>query len=119
LRRDGFVAANAGDEPGILTTIPFRSRGRCWLYLNVEASNGEVRVEALDEAGQPILGADLAACQPISGDHLRVLVTFRDGHNEIRHDGLLRLRFHLRNASLYAFKLQQAEPLWPELNSHI
>jgi hypothetical protein len=119
LRRDGFVAAKAGDEPGTLTTIPFRSRGRCWLYLNVEASNGEVRVEALDEAGQPIPGADLAACQPITGDHIRGLVTFHDGHNAIGHDGLLRLRFHLRNATLYAFKLQQAEPVWPALDSRI
>jgi hypothetical protein len=117
MRRDGFVAASASDEAGMLTTIPFRSSGRCWLYLNVDASKGEVRIEALDEAGQPIPGADLASCQPIAEDHVRALVTFTGGRNEIRHSGLLRLRFHLRNATLYAFKLQQAKPMWPDLES--
>jgi hypothetical protein len=113
LRRDGFVVAEARGRTGTLTTIPFQVTGWCWLFVNADAAAGELLVEALDEAGDPLAGADLQACVPLGEDGIRAMVRFTGG-NAVQHTGRLRLRFHLRNARLYAFKLQNATPIWPE-----
>ena len=47
LRRDGFVSMDAGDAGGLLTTRPVRFKGR-YLFVNIDAADGELRVEALD-----------------------------------------------------------------------
>ena len=53
LRRDGFASMDAGDQPGMLTTRPVRFRGK-HLFVNVDAPEGELKVEVLGADGQPI-----------------------------------------------------------------
>ena len=54
LRLDGFVALEADHQGGTVITRPFELEGEC-LQLNVDASgNGDVRLELLDRAGNPI-----------------------------------------------------------------
>ncbi len=105
LRRDGFACWSAGPEGGTVTTVALRTEWATWPQLNVDASDGEIRVEILKDDGQPLEGCSLEDCLPITGDHTRALVQFgpRRG-NFIRHSGLIRYRFHLRNAKLYAFR---------------
>jgi hypothetical protein len=55
LRLDGFVSLEAKDRPGILVTRPFELAGGT-LELNVEAPDGEVVVEILDQKSTPIVG---------------------------------------------------------------
>jgi len=108
LRLDGFVMLESGDEEGTITTKPFQLQGR-HLELNVDAiDRGMVRVELLDETGQPIAG--------FSGDDAE---WFRDV-DQLRfqpvwvnqtdlatlQDRTIRLKIHLKNARLYAFQVR-------------
>jgi hypothetical protein len=100
--RDRFVSADAPATGGTLTTVPLRFAGQ---RLEINARTGEggdVRVELLDAAGRPLEGIPIS--KPFTGDDLRHTVQFPEPMNL----GALAsrpvcLRFHLRNAELYAF----------------
>src|SRR5262249_25897326 len=53
LRRDGFTSMDAGDAGGSLTTRPVTFRGK-YLFVNLDAPAGELRVEVLDQAGEAL-----------------------------------------------------------------
>lgn len=109
LRRDGYACWRAGAQGGTVTTGLMRLNWATWPMLNVDASQGEVRIELLDEQGKPIEGCAAADCEPITGDHVRAIVRFAPGRGTfVRHTGLVRVRFHLRSARLYAFKAPNA-----------
>jgi hypothetical protein len=115
LRRDGFASMDAPPGParpqrlpsttpaGTLLTRPIRFGGR-YLFVNVDATAGELRVEALDRAGRPLAGFTLADCEPIRGDVTRARVRWRDVDHLGQIAGrVVRFRFELVRASLYAF----------------
>ena len=62
LRRDGFASMDAGAEPATLTTRPVTFSGRR-VFVNAATADGELRVEILDEAGQPIAPFTLENCR--------------------------------------------------------
>jgi hypothetical protein len=103
LRRDGFVCIEAGDKPGVATTVPFRITHPPSLAINVDASDGEALVELLDEDSNPIPGFTKRDCAPIRGDHIRAPVRFK-GDAAALLGKAIRLRLHLGNAKLYAIK---------------
>ena len=117
LRLDGFASMDAYEGGGVLTTKTMVFRGRR-LEVNVRAPAapfgqqlrpaspyGAFDVSILDDAGRPIEGYSSDRCDTFAGDERRHVVTW--GSNE-RVDTLagrpIRLRFHLRNAALYAFQ---------------
>lgn len=103
LRRDGFVSHAAGADGGLLTTRPLRFSGR-HLFVNAAAAGGELRVEALDEAGNPLGPCSRERCAPVTGDATQQAVTWGNGGNLAELAGRpVRLRFHLRDAALYSF----------------
>jgi hypothetical protein len=107
LRLDGFVALEAGDLGGTVTTKPFKLEGG-HLRLNVDAGDGKVRVEVLDAAGKPIpsfSGESAIAYQGV--DALRLEPTWKD-HRELSAltGRTVRLKIHLNNARLFAFQIQ-------------
>src|SRR5262249_15433874 len=67
LRRDGFASMDAGEEAGNLTTRPVSFRGK-HLFVNAEASGGEVRVEVLDREGKVTAPYTKENCDPLHGD---------------------------------------------------
>ncbi|MBN2310863.1 MAG: hypothetical protein JXR94_17950 [Candidatus Hydrogenedentes bacterium] len=103
LRRDGFVSLDADAEGGALLTRPLQWAGS-HLFLNLDAPDGEARVEILDGAGQPVPGFSEAEAEPVTGDRIRAEVTWR---SEAGLDALagtvVQLRVHLANGRLYAF----------------
>lgn len=100
LRRDGFVSLDAGDDGGALTTQLFTHSGG-HLYLNgVASSGGSITCELLDATDQPLAGFEPADCSPLVDDSTHFAVNWRQ---QPLPDGPLRLRFHLRNASLYSY----------------
>jgi len=103
LRRDGFASMDARDQAGELTTRPVRFRGG-HLFVNLDAPEGELRVEVLDRDGRPIPGLDLARCRPVTGDSTRSRVTW-EGAAELAEvaDQPVRFRFHLTRGRLYSF----------------
>ena len=105
LRRDGFGCWEAGPEGGTVTTVAGRSNWATWPMVNVDATDGELRMEILDGEDRPIDGCAAEDCLPITGDHIREIVRFNEGRGSfVRYTGPVKFRFHLRNAKLYAFK---------------
>lgn len=74
----------------------------------MDAHAGRVRVEILDEDGKAIpgfCGKDVPAYQGV--DQLRLAPHWRDSADLSALVGrVVRLRFHLANAELYAFQIQ-------------
>jgi len=103
LRRDGFASMEAGSEPGTLTTRPVTFGGRR-VFVNAAAQGGEVRVEMLDEAGQPISPYTLGNCRPVSADSTLAEVVWSGAEDVSALRGkTVRFRFSVRQAALYAF----------------
>ena len=104
LRLDGFVSVEAGDEPGTLTTKPLVFLGDT-LEVNANAAGGVLTIEALDAMGKAIDGFTQDDCTPITMDSVRHTVRWKGGSDcHLLQGRPIQLRFHLRNAKLYAFE---------------
>ena len=103
LRRDGFASLEAGSEAAALTTRPV-TFGGSRVFVNAMAEGGELRVEILDEAGQPIAPYTVANCRAISADSTLAQVTWAGAEDVAALRGRpVRFRFSLRQGALYAF----------------
>lgn len=107
LRRDGFISLDSGEKPGTLVTKPFKLEGNK-LLVNVDAGTGAVTVAILDQAGKPLAGycgKEAASAQRI--DDLRWQPRWQE-HSDLStlKNQTVRLQFTLRNAKLYAFRVQ-------------
>ncbi|MBM4036983.1 MAG: hypothetical protein FJ290_00590 [Planctomycetes bacterium] len=104
MRRDRYVAREAGDKPGRLVTPPLILDAEA-ITLNVAVEGGEARVEILDEAGKAIPGFATQDCSPIADDSLAAPVAWKLSLSTVR-GRTIRLAFALRNARLFAFDLK-------------
>ncbi len=103
LRRDGFISLDADDAGGRLITKPLRVEGTC-LFVNLDAPNGEARIEVLDGQSRPIPGYSGDRSARVKGDAVRLPVTWGDATGLERLSGkTVRLRIQLKRAKLYAF----------------
>ena len=100
LRKDGFASLDAGATEGTMTTRLLDS-AQGSLAVNYAAPHGSLRVEVLDAQGEVMPGCGREDCDPLTGDSVNQAVTW--GRVRALPAGPLRLRFILRNASLYAF----------------
>lgn len=101
LRRDGFASLEADRDGGVLLTRPVRfSGGHC--FVNLRAPCGRLRVAVLDADGAPIPGFDMADCVPVSGDGIKLGVTWSGDLASLR-DRPVRFRFELFDGALFAF----------------
>lgn len=115
LRRDGFASMNhplsassverlqPSPGPGTLITRPVTFSGR-HLYVNLDAPNGELRVEVLDRSGRVIPAYAAAKANPVRGDSTRARVTWPGAGDLAAIAGEpVRFRFQLTRGRLYAF----------------
>lgn len=106
LRKDGFVALEAGEDEGWVLTRPFEIDGGR-LAINVDASQGEVRAEICDPDGKPIEGFRCEQCVPMWEDGVDLGVAWSDAVSlDPLRGRLVRLKIVLRNADLYAFAVR-------------
>ena len=106
LRLDGFVGLSAGENEGTVVTKPFKLDGNK-LLVNVDAHGGEVSVDVLDEAGQPLVGFSGEDGQPATKkDELRWQPQWKK-HTDLSalRNKVVRLKFRLRDAKLYSFQI--------------
>jgi len=103
LRKDGFASLDGGDNPGEVTTKRLKGlKGK--LRLNCEAGAGLLQVEVLDPNGKVLPGYKRMDCNEPRGDGIDQVITWAE-HDELPGgDEPLRLRFFLKNVSLYSFK---------------
>ena len=103
LRRDGFASMDATKQGGTLTTRPVRFDGK-YLFVNVDARQGELRVEALDAAGKPQAPFTKDNCVPIRVDKTLAKVSWQ-GTDELSTlaGRPICFRFYLTSGKLFAF----------------
>lgn len=106
LRRDGFVSVRAGQEEGTLLTKPFRLDG-AYLFVNADVcgKKSSLRVELLDESGQPVPGFTRRDCVVMKKvDSTKFLITWK-GHSDVSSlkGKTVRVKFYLKEADLYSF----------------
>ena len=102
-RRDGFASMEAGTGGGTLTTRPVRFSGR-HLFVNLDAPQGELRVEVLDRDGKVIAPFTAANANVVRGDKTLLKIDWKGGADLSRLAGQpVRFRFHLMIGALYAF----------------
>ena len=106
LRLDGFVCLEAKEDPGTIITRPFKLLGSR-LQVNVEATDGELRVEVLDAHSNPVKGFSGSHAETYAGiDGLRFEPTWgRSDLSELVGE-IIHLKFSLKNAKLYAFQIR-------------
>lgn len=103
LRRDGFASMNADGNGGALTTVPVAFQGS-HLFVNVDAPQGLLQVEMLDEAGKVIEPFTRENCVPLKADQTRHPVRWKGARDLSSLRGrAVRFRFHLTDGKLYAF----------------
>jgi hypothetical protein len=100
---DRFIRLGAGEASGTAVTKPFELSGNR-LELNVDARQGEIRVEVLDATGKPLAGYsgdDATTYRNV--DELRLSTRWKKPLSQIVGQNI-RLRFRLQNAGLYSFQ---------------
>lgn len=103
MKKDRYVAREAGKQAGKLTTHPFKFDAQ-ELLVNVVAKDGELRVQ-LTTAGKPIPGFQFNDCQPIAADAIATPVRWTRPISELKGQ-TVRLEFSLRDSQLFAFELR-------------
>jgi len=103
LRRDGFASMEAGDEMGTLQTRPVTFKGK-HLFVNLDAPEGELKVEVLDAEGNVIAPFTLENCIAAATDETKLEVEWTNASDlSSLRERPVRFRFHLRSGALYAF----------------
>jgi len=103
VRRDGFASMDAGAREGTLITRPVRFKGK-YLFVNVAAETGELRVEVLDKAGRVMPGLSRDDCVAVRVDKTLVRVRWKGVGDLSKLAGRpVRFRFYLTKGRLYAF----------------
>ena len=108
-RLDGFVSLEAGDREGVVETTPIADRSGS-LEINADASRGSVTVEVIDAEGQPLDGYRASNSQPLRSDLIHHRVRWGE-KEDLPRSGSFRLRFRLRNASLFSYTVVSARDL--------
>ena len=102
LRQDGFISVDAGEDEGILTTKPERLGGmRLFVNARTAGPGGTLMVEVLPGNGNA--SDTVLARGAFRGD--RVDAEVGGGELPRLPSGAYRLRFRLRSASLYSYRL--------------
>ncbi len=105
LRLDGFASLEAYSSPGVLVTktFPFKGTG---VVVNTDAGKGSVRLEILDDQGQPIPGFTREQARPITGNHLRARAawTSEAAPTDLR-GRRTRLKLYIENGHLYSLSI--------------
>jgi hypothetical protein len=105
MRLDGFVSVDAEYTGGEFTTPTILFSGD-HLTLNTDTSaGGHVRVELQSESAQPLAGLSADECDPINGNFIEKVVSWRGNPSVQAWAGKpVRVRFVMRDAKLYSFK---------------
>ena len=106
---DRFIGFEAkGDKPGMVVTKPFLLEGTR-LLLNADAQAGEVRAEILDGKGKEIPGfSGDKAVKNEAFDYLQLPAVW-DNKKDLSEllGKVVRIRFTMRNAKLFAFQISK------------
>lgn len=104
LRKDGFASLDAGVLEGTVTTKSLEGAAGT-LAVNYRTDGGWLKAEVLDETGTVIAGYSRDDCTPLTGDRIDAAMAWGALNRLPESGGPLRIRFVLKGASLYSFKM--------------
>jgi hypothetical protein len=102
MKRDRYVAREAGAAPGVLRTPVLQMEGET-LTVNADV-RGELRARLLGGDGKPFRGFDWSDCHPVRGDALAHPLRWKHALASVV-DRPLQLELSMRDGSLYGFDL--------------
>jgi hypothetical protein len=109
LRLDGFVSIRAPMKGGEVITPPITFGGSRLTTNFATSAAGGMRVEIQDLEGEPIPGYSLDDSAVVFGDTVDRVVAWKAGADVSKLAGQpIRLRFELRDADLYSFRIIEA-----------
>ncbi len=91
------------ENVGQVTLKPLDFKGCTDIMLNADATSGSIRVELLNEDGYRVRGYSKDDAVVIRGDSLRHKIAWMDRGVDKLPAGRYLLRFHLENATMFAF----------------
>lgn len=106
VRKHGFASVHADYDGGQFITRPIRFTGQQLLLNYSTSAVGFVQVEVADEEGLAIEGLAFDDMDPLFGDEIEGKAQWKSG-KQLSELGnrLVRLRFRLKDADLYAFRV--------------
>lgn len=104
LRLDGFASVAAGYDGGTITTRPF-ALAQSDLRINAKADFGQITAEVLDDKRAVIGGFGEQDSVPAKRDSVDQPLQWKTGELASLRGRQVRLRFTLRNARLYSYRL--------------
>ena len=114
MRKDGFVSVGANEvREGMMETQPFASNGNRLILNAACGPGGYLKVQVEDQLGHALPGNLLGDCDVFSGDSVRHEMTWNGDATTLMpgddYDARAyrRLRFLMRNAELYGFRLDR------------
>ncbi len=103
LRFNGFVSLDAKEKEGVIITHSMTGTDEK-LYVNADASNGSLQAELIDnDTGKPIPGYTVDDCVPLTKDGIAEIIHWKNKNELPAANKNIRIRFLLKNASLYGF----------------
>ena len=117
MRVDGFVSIGANRlREGLIVTQPFVTAGDRLTINAACRTGGYIKVEVLDAAGSVLPGRGAADCDVFTGDSIAHEVAWKGERSVPRPDrgpaltpqSYRRLRFTLRDAEIYSFRVHSA-----------
>lgn len=108
LRLDGWVSLRASVREGFVETKPLFSTGEKLIINACCGPGGYVDVEVMDNWDNVWEGFGRADCDRFTGDAVSHVVTWRGCADVNSVPGIVKLRFHLRDADLYSFRIADA-----------
>jgi len=104
MRLDGFVSMDAHKmREGIMITRALMTDKKKLEINAVCGEKGYLAVEVTDADENVIEGFSRKDCDTFTGDNVKAVISWK-GKTEIPHSNCLRLRFFMKNASLYSLK---------------
>lgn len=103
LRRDGFASMDANKSEGTLLTRKLNFDGE-YLFVNADASQGQLKAEILDGNGKIINGYSKEQCIPVQINSTKAVIKW-EGNKTLKSlaGKPVRIRFYNTNASLFSF----------------
>ena len=103
-RRDGFVSLDADDEAGVVETVALQPVAD-QLFVNADASRGELRVEIREVTGRVVPGYEANACVPIKTDSVQCRVRWQ-AHDTLPTGKPIHFRFYPKHAKLFSYTVR-------------
>jgi len=103
-RVDGFVALRGGKQGGQLVTRPLNPGGGHLEINYVARAGGYVKAELQHADGRPLKNFSADDCDPLKGDEIAKMVTWKTDGNGPFTAQPVRVRFEVKDADLFSFR---------------